>query len=523
MDSVTLQKGHALLMILMDNASSPTMLFQIIRTCSMAKHAFDKWPNYYLKTLVSNLPRDLCQLETAYIAARDHILNRDGEVPFVNTLPDLLLNDGETYYNFAGGDLTVSNHKLGCSKRQSQYLNFVGRFLGDEAQASLPERLATPREILRKITSVHEAVETLLEGSFWQSARTTSGEHMSASEKRIIRRSLWRFHLFCVLFQEWEDDSYNVGGRYTNECDQRRFMHAIGIEGTQQLVCVYDDLLWMLQSIHTSHLAAIFQQIFIDETEMDLKYAMYGHRLGQENQAHAVEPTERILNSFLNWRLSKGLPFIAKYYRTGLPDVCPFDIVEWHDHSTADFLTRAITNHFCPGFQWPENVHKHPGNGSYELHPVYDGRARREMGGCTTDEVLASMAALGDPSQVCDGHDILQQHTSSPPHTFIRGMMLTQNSTQEYKRVPAWNLEITFGGDGIAIRKRHFYIEKPILRCSAVDGVLTDKHGWPCLLTPELVMVSYRGGIPRTEKAELEDVKTSVRCLAVGSGRARRG
>lgn len=125
MEAGSSTKGHELMVVFLDNVSNLEMLYRFVATCSSAKNPFDNWPIHYLSKAISTLPDDLRQLTEAFIASAHLCFANDPYTPYVNSLPDLPLEDGENYNRQHWGFDKTLNERLACSKRQSMYTFFL--------------------------------------------------------------------------------------------------------------------------------------------------------------------------------------------------------------------------------------------------------------------------------------------------------------------------------------------------------------------------------------------------------------
>ena len=463
-DGASFAKGHELVTVLMCNVSDLETLYQLVATCSAAKRTFECWPIHYFNCAISSLPDDLRQLAVAYIASCHLYLSRDPNRSYVNSLPDLPLEDEEEYMDddWLYG---ANNRRLSCSKRQSLYTLFLDDYFGGQP-AKLPERLTDPLEILKKISNVYTAAETLTKGDIWQSARISYSGQQASTDERSIQRALWRFQMFSTLHWDWEETStlnfprkgYPVNWRSDDppmNRDQRRFFHKVGFEGTLEIVKVYEDLRAMLTHIYASELACIFEDYLLEYDDRVYNISHPGGTFDDSLREELVAETEEEFNGYLDYRLSLGLPYLSAMYRTKSPLIVPIDrFVAEEAKWTQQFLTHAVTEHVCTGFEWCRSYNNPPWDKAYELQPM-------------------GTIKLQSPEEY---HDVNK-----------KGWTVDQWHLLGYK------LRINLGGDRIALRKRHVSIEHAIFEGRSLGNDFLG--GIPESSLPDRLM-QFRGLLP---------------------------
>ena len=439
-DGDSFAKGHELVTVLMCNVRDLETLYQLVATCSAAKKTFERWPIHHFNCAIASLPDDLRQLALAYIASSHLSLGQDPNTLYVNSLPDLPLEDEEDYMDedwLYGAD----NRRLSCSKRQSLYTRFLDDYLGGQP-INLPERLTDPLAILKRISGVYKAVETLTKADIWQSARTSYIGQQAPTDQRSVRRALWRFQMFSTLYWDWEEtntlDFSREGcpGKWrsdkrTMNRDQRRFFHKMGFEGTLEIAKAYDDLRAMLTHIYASDLACIFEDYLSEYEDWVCSSSRPGCNFDDSLKESLVAETEEEFNGYLDYRLSLGLPYLSVMYRTKSPLIVPIDrFIAKKANWTQQFLTQAVTEHVCTGFEWCRYYNNPPWDNAYEL---------QSMG--TTK--------LQSPEEYHDVHK--------------------KGWTVDRWHLPGYKLQIVLGNDRFALRKRLVSIEHAILEGRSLD------------------------------------------------------
>jgi len=263
----TFTRGHELVMVLMDNASSPEMLYQLVATCSVGKDMFEEWPVRSLKRAIMGMPEDLRQLAIAFTASIHQVSDQwQTMIPFAKPLAEVQVECDS--WGFEKASESVVN----CFEHQSPYVFIIEQYLNDRPSA-IPDRLKKPLQVLKSLSTVYEAIEILSDADIWQSVQQIHCERSSAAEKHSFRRALWRYQIFCSLYWKWKDSPSSADFARMSATDapftrhQRRFLHQIGAEGTRELVIIYDDFLTLLQQIYASDLASLFEEHLVDSME----------------------------------------------------------------------------------------------------------------------------------------------------------------------------------------------------------------------------------------------------------------
>lgn len=420
-------RGYELVMVLMDNASSPGMLYQLVATCSVGKSTFEKWPVGCLKRAISDMPEDLRQLAIAFIASTQSILEQDQRmIRYVKSLAKIGVECDSWGFEETPGKV------VNCSEHQSRYVFFIEKYLSNRT-STIPDRLMKPLEMLKSLSRVYEAIELLSDADIWQSARPAHSEGPSAPEKHSIRRALWRFQIFCSLYWNWEESLSSTDVVHRNAIDapftrdQRCFLHKIGLEGTLELVKVYDDLLTMLQQIYASDLAFIFEDAFVDNLEFWENHNRRGLDFGDSCERGILNRSEQLFNGYLTYRLSMGVAYLAEMHRHRSPRVLPIhrQMDDWDWTQPELLLIAAFKNH--------SSAHHLDFDCSFSQHFAQWSSAYRLRPNCVK---------LQSPEIYC---------------------AVDMAWTVDEWHMPGWKLQVILDAEPFGLRRRHFSFAQPIL------------------------------------------------------------
>ena len=263
-------KTTALIVCLMDNATDPQLLFNVVSTCSLAKETFEKWPRSYLLTALMGLPKDLRQLAAFYIEVG------------------------------------------GCGRRPSYY-DAKSWLLDDDSL--LPSYVQNPLETLKRLATVQEAVDELAASDIWLSINTAPACLRPATETHGIKLALWRLQIYCALFQIRKPRVLSYEQFRAEDPLQVKLLRTFHRHELEELAQIYNDLGRILHHIYGHLLGSIFAEEYW-RTEKVCKPEDWSSDVEHD----LVVSAQDRFNDSIDFQISRGLPSLFKFYQQSLLD-----------------------------------------------------------------------------------------------------------------------------------------------------------------------------------------------------------